>query len=186
MSYSWENWWTDTPKKQFIPLIPSSDIAIFTVQRLIEKSCNLIGQEHGPYLTYQFSQIWNLFKHTTITVSQTFIIYQTEKKNKELRKKLNFPIHLKILRLGLFSPFLGKALFLKHLALSCTTPQGPLTRCWVPEKTKELIPRKRSNRWTNRPYTYDPSGHDQGSYKKIRQLRGIAVDDKIKSQYNSP
>ena len=65
--------------------------------------------------------------------------------------------------------------FSKNLALSCTTPHGPLTPSWVPKKTKEPIPRKLPKRRTDRPYSYDPSG----------QLRGIAVDNKNKIQYNS-
>ena len=36
-----------------------------------------------------------------------------------------------------------------------------------------------------RPYSYDPSGHGQESYKRISQLSGIAVDNKNKIQYNS-
>ena len=35
----------------------------------------------------------------------------------------------------------------------------------------------------DRSYSQDPSGHVQGSYKRISQLRDIAVDDK-KIQYN--
>ena len=35
-----------------------------------------------------------------------------------------------------------------------------------------------------RPYSYDPSGHDQESYKRISQLSGIAVHNKDKIQYN--
>ena len=35
----------------------------------------------------------------------------------------------------------------------------------------------------NRPYSYDPSGHDQDSYKRISQLSSIAVDNKNKMQY---
>ena len=55
---------------------------------------------------------------------------------------------------------------------------------WSFRKTKELIPRKILSRRTDRPYSYNPSDHDQESYKKISQLSGIAVDnDKI--QYNS-
>ena len=64
--------------------------------------------------------------------------------------------------------------FSKNLALSCTTPHGPLTPSWVPKKTKEPIPRKLPKERTNRPNSYDPSG----------QLRGIAVDNN-KIQYNS-
>ena len=36
-----------------------------------------------------------------------------------------------------------------------------------------------------RPYSEDPSGHGQGSYKRISQLIGIAADNKNKIQYNS-
>ena len=60
-----------------------------------------------------------------------------------------------------------------------------LTPCWVPEKTNEPIPRKLPNRRMDRPHSYDPSGHGQESYKRISQLRGIAVDNKNKIQYNS-
>ena len=38
---------------------------------------------------------------------------------------------------------------------------------------------------TDRPYSYDTSGHGQGSYKRISQLRDIAVDNKNKMEYNS-
>ena len=55
--------------------------------------------------------------------------------------------------------------------LSYTTPKVPLTPCGVPEKTKEPVPRKRLNR--SRQTLYDPSGHDQESYKRVSQLRGI-------------
>ena len=34
-------------------------------------------------------------------------------------------------------------------------------------------------------HIYYPSGHGQGTYKKISQLRGFAVDNKNKIQYNS-
>ena len=54
MSYSWENCWRDSPKSSFISLISLSDTTNFRVLQLIEKSCNLIGQEHfGPYLRNQ-------------------------------------------------------------------------------------------------------------------------------------
>ena len=42
-----------------------------------------------------------------------------------------------------------------------------------------------SERRMDRPYLYDPSGHGQGSYKRISQLRGIAVVNKNKIQYIS-
>ena len=41
------------------------------------------------------------------------------------------------------------------------------------------------NRRTDRPYSYDPSGHDQESYKRISQLSDIVVENKNKIQYNS-
>ena len=111
-----------------------------------------------------------------MTIIQTFIIDQIEKKLKNWEK---IPIHSKNPRLGLFSPFWGKT-FSKNLALSCTTPHGPLTPCWVPGKTKEPIPKTLPKRRTDRPYSFDPCDHGQGSYKKIIQLKGIAVDNKNK------
>ena len=60
----------------------------------------------------------------------------------------------------------------------------PLSPCGVPEKTKERIPRKLLNRRTDRPYSYDPSGHDQRYYKRISQFSAIALDNKAKIQYN--
>ena len=69
--------------------------------------------------------------------------------------------------------------------MSYTTPHGPLTPCGVPEKPKEPILRKLLNRKTDRPYSYDPSGHGQESCKRISQLSGTAVDNKNKIQYNS-
>ena len=91
-------------------------------------------------------------------------------------------MHSKNPRLVLFFPFLGQVIILKK---SGSTLHGPLTPCWVPEKTKETIPRKLPKRKTDGPYSYDHSGHGQGSYKRISQLRGIAVDNKNKIQYNS-
>ena len=51
-------------KNQFISLISLWDTASFGVLRLIEKSCNLVSQEHfGPYLKYQsfpkYEICWN-------------------------------------------------------------------------------------------------------------------------------
>ena len=60
----------------------------------------------------------------------------------------------------------GKILFLKNLALWCTTPHG--------KKTKEPIPIKR----LDKPYSKNPSGHDRWSNKRISQMREIAVDNK--------
>ena len=42
--------------------------------------------------------------------------------------------------------------------------------------------KKTSEGRTDRPYSYDPSGNGQGSYKRISQLRDIAVDSKNKIQ----
>ena len=106
-------------------------------------------------------------------------------KIKELRKKLNFPIHSKNHRLGLISPFLGQNIIFKISGSVCSTLHEHLTSCWLPEKTKEPISIKLPNRKTEGPYSYDPSGHGQGSYKRISQLRDIAVDNKNKIQYKS-
>ena len=106
-----------------------------------------------------------------------FIIGQIDKKIKNWEKKLNFPIH---------SHFGGKTWFSKNVAVSYTTPHGPLTPGSVPEKTNESIPRKCLNRRTDRPYSYDPSGHAQESYKRISQLSSIAVDNKNKNQLSIP
>ena len=59
-------------------------------------------------------------------------------------------MHSKDPTLGHFG---SKTVFLKHLALLCTTPHGPLTTRRVPGKTKEQIPRKLPNRRTDRPYS---------------------------------
>ena len=56
-------------KNQFISSISLWDTANFRVLRLIEKSCNLIGQEHfGPYLRNQNFPIRNFLKHARITI----------------------------------------------------------------------------------------------------------------------
>ena len=39
--------------------------------------------------------------------------------------------------------------------------------------------------WTDLIHMYYPSGHGHGSYKRISQLRGFAVDNKKKIQHNS-
>ena len=85
---------------------------------------------------------------------QTFISERIEKKMKELRKKNCILLYIqRTLGLAYFPHFEGKTLFSKDLTLSFTTPHGPLTPCWVPEKTREAIPRKIPNRRTNRPYS---------------------------------
>ena len=55
-----------------------------------------------------------------------------------------------------------------------------LTLCCVPEKTKELIPRKNPDRMTDRTYSENPSGHGRRSNKRISQLRDISIDNKNK------
>ena len=53
-----------------------------------------------------------------------------------------------------FPHFLSKKIFSKNLVLSRTTTHGPLTPCWVSEKTNEPFPRKRpygrTERWKDR------------------------------------
>ena len=116
----------------------------------------------------------------------TFIIDQIEKKLKNWKKNLNLPIHSKNPRLGLFSPFWGQIIIFKKIWLChAQHHMGTWHHIDFQKKTKEPIPRKHPNRRTDRPYSYNPSGHGQGSYKRISQLRGIAVDDKNKIQYNS-
>ena len=86
----------------------------FRVLQVIEKSLNLIGQEHfGPYLRNQ-----NFFKYEICSTysnynNANFHYRPNREKIKELRKKLNFPIHSNNPRLGLFSPFLGKNIIFK-------------------------------------------------------------------------
>ena len=130
----------------------------------------------------EFSQIWNLFSHTRITVIQTFIIDQIDKKNKELRKTELFYRTFEELWA---CPILGGKHVFQKIWLSYTTPHEPLTPCWLHEKAKEPIPRKLLNRRTDRTYSYDPSGYGQDSYKRISQLRGSAIDNKNKIQYIS-
>ena len=174
MSHSWENCWTDTTKMSLFYLF------LCEIQPILE-SCNwlknptiwlaksILGHISEP----EFSQIWNSFKHTAITIIQTFIIDQIEKKLKNWEKNSTFLYIQKTLGLNYFPHFGGKTLFSKNLALWCTTPHGPLKPCWVPEKTKEPIPRKLPNRRADRPYTYDPSGHGQGSYKRLSLLEAL-------------
>ena len=65
----------------------------------------------------------------------------------------------------IFPIFGVKRFFKKNPALSCTR-LGPLTPCWVSEKSNEPIPRKlpdrRKDRWTD-PILQDPSGYPWGS-----------------------
>ena len=110
MSHSWENCWTDIPKTslQFIiSLISSWDTANFRAQSHWPRAFWVISQEP------EFAQIWNLFKYTTITITETVIIDQIEKKLKNWEKKLNFPIHSRNPRFGLFSPYLGQNIIFK-------------------------------------------------------------------------
>ena len=52
-------------------------------------------------------------------------------------------------------------------------------------KKKKANAKKTSERTTDRPYSYDPSDHGQGSCKRISQSRSTAVDNNNKIQYNS-
>ena len=76
-------------KDEFISFISSWDTANFRVLWLIEKSHNLISQEHfGPYLWNQnFPKYGICLSIQQLQITQTFIIDQIEKKIKELRKK---------------------------------------------------------------------------------------------------
>ena len=171
---------------EFVSLCKKSDFLSFSYRDIVDLKILQSDWSEAFWLISQapeFFQIWDLSKHTVININ--FHYRPNGEKIKELRKKLNFPINLKNPRLGLFSHFWGKTLFSRNLPLSCTTPQGPLTPCWVPEKTKEPIPRKLQNRRTDRPYWNEPSGHGQGSNRRISQLRATAVDNKNKIKYSS-
>ena len=89
MNHSWEN---------------------FRVLQLIEKSHNLIGQTHfGSYLRNQ-----NFTKYETCSYDNTNFHYRPNReKVKELKKQLNFPVHSKNPRFGLFSPFWGQNIIFK-------------------------------------------------------------------------
>ena len=118
----------------------------------------------------EFSQIWNLFKHTAITVIKTFIIDQIQKKLKNWK---NYT-------------FWRQKIFWKNLAQSFTTLHRILIPFWVPEKLKSQFQENfQTEGRTDLIHIYDPSGCGQGSYKRISQFRGITVDSKNKIQYNS-
>ena len=53
------------------------------------------------------------------------------------------------------------------------------------KKTQEPIARKLPERRTDSPYSKDTSVHSQRSNKRISQLKGVVVDSKNKTQYNS-
>ena len=78
-------------------------------------------------ITLQKTSMSNLFKHTAITIIQTFIIDQIEIKLKNSEKKLNFPIHSKNPRLGLFSPFWGQKIFKRSSSAMRNTTWVPNT-----------------------------------------------------------
>ena len=130
-------------KNQFISLTSLWDTANFRVLQLIEKSCNpdwpralwAISQEP------EFSQIWNLFKHTAIITIQTFIIDQIDKKLKNWEKetKLSYTFKGLFKNLAYFLHFGGKTLFSKNQALPYTKQHWPLMPCWDPEKTKSQL-----------------------------------------------
>ena len=186
MSHSWQNCWTGKTKASFFhlflrkiqPILESCD---WLKSPTIWLAKSILGHISGT----RIFRIWYLFKHTGITIIQTFIIDQIKKKLKNWEKKLNFPILQRTQGFAHFPHFWIKTLFSKNLAPSCTTPHGLLTPYWVRKKTKEPIPKKLPNRRTDRPYSYDPSSHGHGSYKRKCQLRGIVIGNKNKIQYRS-
>ena len=125
----------------------------------------------------QFPQILDLLKHIAFTVTQTFIIDQIEK------KKLNFSIHSKNLRFGLFSPFWGQNITLKKSGCHVHHHMG-----WHhAEFQKKLNSQSRENFQTEgrTDFIHRTLLVSQGCYKRISQLRGIALCNKNKIQYNS-
>ena len=120
-----------------------------------------------------------------ITVIQSFIIDQTDKKIKNWEKNWTFLYIQRTLGLAYFPHFGGKTFFSKNLALSYTAPHGPLTPSWVPEKNLRANSMKTSEQKDRQTLFIWPLSHGQESYKRISQLSGIAVDNKNKIQYNS-
>ena len=90
-----------------------------------------ILQSHCPKTSWQDSKRSQYFsKHTAININFHY------KPNSE-KKIFFFHTYSKNLRYGLFSPFLGK-IFFQQIQLC----QHHITLFWVPEKTKEPIPRR--------------------------------------------
>ena len=136
---------------------------------MIEKCRNLICQEHFRSQNFSGTRIFPNMKFV-----QTFKNYSNI--NFLYRKKpWNFLYIQRNLGLAYFPHLVAKTWFSKNL---------PLTPCRVTWKTKDPIPRKLLYGRTNIPYSHDPSGHGQESYKRINQLSGIAADNKNKIQYN--
>ena len=125
-----------------------------------------------------FSQVKDLCKNTANIIK--FLYRQIQKKLKQ-----NFPINSKNPVFGPFWPifpiFWGKRFFKKNLALPRTTRHGPITPCWVSEKTNEPIPRKlpdwRTEGRMDRPNSKDPSCHGRGSNKYNCSGRHLKVKD---------
>ena len=57
---------------------------------------------------------------------------------------------------------------------------GPQHHVEFQKKSKKPIPRKLLKIRTVISYSYDPSGHGQGYYKRISQLRGFLLITRIK------
>ena len=187
MSHSWENCWTGTTKAGFFhlflreiqPILESCD---WLKNPAIWLAKSILGHISGSRIFPNMKLVQAYNNYSNIT----FIIDQIEKKLKNWKKNLNLPIYSKNPRLGLFSPFWGQSIIFKKIWLChAQHHMGTWHHIDFQKKTKEPVPRKLPNRMTDRPYSYNPSGHGQGSYKRISQLRGIAVDDKNKIQYNS-
>ena len=144
-------------KNLFILLISLWNTVKFRVLRLVEKSQNLIDQEHLDHIsgTRNFPNMKFVQAYSNYS-NMNFHYRPNWEKIKKLRKKAKLSYIYIQRTLGLtYFPILGQNIFFFfNLALSCTTRHGPLTPCWVPEKTKEPIRRKLPNRRTDRPYSY--------------------------------
>ena len=117
MSHSWENCWTDIPKTslQFIiSLISSWDTANFRAQSHWPRAFWVISQEP------EFAQIWNLFKYTTITITETVIIDQIEKKLKNWEKKTKLSYTFKEPKVWSFFPIFGAKHYFQKIWLCHT------------------------------------------------------------------
>ena len=116
---------------------------------MIKEYLNLIGQE--PFLAINseldFSQACN-FRRMLMNNNNFHFTQIPDKTNDKIFLKSP-----KTMFLGHFRSFLPDGDFFQKIHLSHTTIYGPLTSCYVSEKTNEPIPRKRTYRrkdgWTD-------------------------------------
>ena len=169
MSHYWENCWMDTTRtkatlfhlflREIQPILESCDW-LKTPTMWLTKS--ILGHIWGTRIfpNIKFVQAYSNYNNTD------FYYRPNRQKIKELRNNSTFPYIQRTLSLATFL-ILGAKHYFQNICLSCTTLYAPLTSRWVPQKTKKPIPRKLPQRRTDRPYSYDLSGHGQGSCRRI-------------------